>query len=100
VLTMEEAVRRAASGLHSVSPRIAPSLTALLRSRTDDRYGRRETEGVRLIALGYTSAEVACELHLSKRTVETHRERINRKLGLQTRREPVSCALRQGLLAA
>jgi DNA-binding CsgD family transcriptional regulator len=32
--------------------------------------------------------------------METHRERINRKLGLRTRRELVSDALRQGLLAA
>jgi two-component system response regulator NreC len=97
---LPEAVRRAASGLHYVSPRVAASLTALLRSRTDDRLGGREPEVVRLIALGYTSAEVACELHLSKRTVETHRERINRKLGVRTRRELVSYALRQGLLAA
>jgi two-component system, NarL family, response regulator NreC len=60
-----EAVRRAASGLNYVSPRVAASLTALLRSRTDDRLGGRETEVVRLIALGYTSAEIARELHLS-----------------------------------
>jgi two-component system, NarL family, response regulator NreC len=62
---LPEAVRRAASGLHYVSPRVAASLTALLRSRTDDRVGGRETEVVRLIALGYTSAEIARELHVS-----------------------------------
>jgi two-component system response regulator NreC len=97
---LPEAVRRAASGLHYVSPRVAASLTALLRSRTDDRLGRRETEVVRLIALGYTGPEIARELHLSRRTVESHRERINRKLGLRTRRELVSYALGQGLFAA
>jgi two-component system, NarL family, response regulator NreC len=62
---LPEAVRRAASGVHYVSPRVAASPTALLRSRTDDRLGGRETEVVRLIALGYTRAEIARELHLS-----------------------------------
>lgn len=62
---LPEAVRRAARGLHYVSPRAAASLTALLRSRTDDRLGGRETDVVRLIAPGDTSADVARELHLS-----------------------------------
>ena len=97
---LPEAIRRAAGGQHYVSPRVAASLTAFRRSMTDDRLSRRETEVVRLIALGYTSAEVASELHLSQRTVDTHRERINRKLGLRTRRDLVRYALRHGLLAA
>jgi two-component system response regulator NreC len=62
---LPEAVRRAARGLQYVSPRVAASLTALLRSRTDDRLGGRETDGVRLIAPGCTSAEIARELHVS-----------------------------------
>jgi two-component system, NarL family, response regulator NreC len=94
------AVRRAARGLHYVSPRVAATLSALRRSITESRLSGRETEVVRLIALGYTSAEIGDELHLSPRTVETHRERINRKLGLRTRREVVRYALQHGLLAA
>jgi two-component system, NarL family, response regulator NreC len=97
---LPEAVRRAARGLHHVSPRVAAGLSALRRSITESRLSERETEVVRLIALGYTSAEVAHELHLSRRTVETHREHINRKLGLRTRRDVVRYALRHGLLAA
>jgi two-component system response regulator NreC len=61
---LPEAVRRAASGLHYLSPRVAASLSALLRSRTDDQLGGRENQVVRLIALGYTSAEIR-ELRLS-----------------------------------
>lgn len=97
---LPQAVRGAARGLHYVSPRVAATLGALRRSITESRLSERETEVVRLIALGYTSAEIADELHLSPRTVETHRERINRKLGLRTRRDVVRYALQHGLLAA
>jgi two-component system response regulator NreC len=55
---------------------------------------------LRLTALGHTSAEIARRLHLSRRTVETHRARIHRKLGLATRAELVRYALRRGLLSA
>ena len=63
-----------------------------------DGLSARETEVLELIALGHTSAEVARQLHLSPRTVETHRARINRKLGLTKRAELVRYALRRGLL--
>lgn len=63
-----------------------------------DGLSAREVEVLRLIALGHTSAEVAGKLHLSPRTVETHRARINRKLGLSKRAELVRYALRRGLL--
>ena len=59
----------------------------------------RETEVLRLIALGYTSAEIAGQLHLSRRTVETHRARIFCKLGLQTRAQLVRFALRGHLIS-
>jgi two-component system response regulator NreC len=65
---------------------------------TLDGLSGREVEVLRLIALGHTSAEVARQLHLSPRTVETHRARINRKLGLSKRAELVRYALRRGLL--
>jgi two-component system response regulator NreC len=64
-----------------------------------DRLTPREVEVLRLIALGHTSLEVAGQLHLSPRTVETHRAHIHRKLGLKTRAELVQHALRRGLLA-
>jgi two-component system, NarL family, response regulator NreC len=65
---------------------------------TLDGLSAREIEVLRLIALGNTSAEVARQLHLSPRTVETHRARINRKLGISKRAELVRYALRRGLL--
>lgn len=63
-----------------------------------DTLSAREVEVLRLIALGYTSAEVARKLRLSPRTVETHRGRINRKLGASKRSDLVRYALRRGLL--
>ena len=58
----------------------------------------REIEILRLIALGYTSVEVAEKLDISPRTVETHRANIHRKLELDTRAELVHYALTLGLL--
>jgi two-component system, NarL family, response regulator NreC len=58
----------------------------------------REIEILRLIALGHTSVEVAEQLDISPRTVETHRANIHRKLGLDTRAELVRYAMSLGLL--
>jgi two-component system response regulator NreC len=65
-----------------------------------DHLTPREVEIVRLIALGHTSAEIGDKLHLSARTVETHRARLHRKLGVTSRAELVRYALRRGLFAA
>jgi len=95
-----QAVRAAARDEEFVSPRIAKRLDALHRSLTEDALSPREVEVLRLIALGHTSVEIARKLHLSPRTVETHRANIHRKLGLATRAELVRYALRRGLLGA
>ena len=93
------AVRSAARGEEHLSPRVAARLDTLRRSSTGDALTARETEVLRLTALGYTSVEIARRLQLSRRTVETHRAHIHRKLGLGTRAELVRYALRHGLLA-
>jgi DNA-binding NarL/FixJ family response regulator len=92
------AVRRAAQGEEYVSARIAARLDALRRTVTGDGLSPRETEVLRLIALGHTSAEIAGKLHLSRRTVESHRASIHRKLGLSTRAELVRFALGRHLI--
>lgn len=58
----------------------------------------RETEVLRLIALGHTNAEIAEKLYISVRTVETHRAHIQQKLGVSTRAELVRSALSRGLI--
>jgi two-component system, NarL family, response regulator NreC len=92
------AVRLAARGEAYVSPRIASGLGALDSATNRDGLTERETEVARMIALGHTSAETAGQLHLSRRTVETHRARILSKLGFKTRAELVQFALQRHLI--
>jgi two-component system response regulator NreC len=92
------AVRCAARGQRFVSPRVAARLDALTRAVDDDGLSPREAEVLRLIALGLTSAEIADELCLSRRTVESHRTQIHRKLGLSKRSELVRYALQRHLV--
>jgi len=95
---LPQAVRAAARGEEYVSLRMAARLDALHHALTEDKLTAREVEVLRLIALGHTSVEIARKLHLSPRTVETHRARIHGKLGLATRAELVRYALGRGLL--
>jgi two-component system response regulator NreC len=97
---LPEAVRRAVRGEEYVSPSLAVRLHALRKMTNGDALSRRETEILRLVALGYTSSEIASQLHLSRRTIETHRASIHRKLRLSTRAELVHFALRRNLVGA
>ncbi len=94
------AVRQAAVGGEYVSPLVAAGLDALRLEARGNGLSPRETEILRQIALGHTSAEIAAKLHLSRRTVETHRTRIHRKLGMRTRAELVRHALARHLIGA
>jgi DNA-binding NarL/FixJ family response regulator len=60
----------------------------------------REVDVLRTIALGHTNAEIADELYLSVRTVETHRAHIQQKLRLGSRSELVRYALAHRLIQA
>jgi pSer/pThr/pTyr-binding forkhead associated (FHA) protein len=59
----------------------------------------REREVFELIVLGYTQREIAEQLHLSVKTVETHRAHVADKLRCRTRAELVAYAITAGLLA-
>lgn len=66
-----------------------------------DDYGglsEREREVLKLIALGYTASEIAEQLILSPKSVETYRTRIMQKLNLHSRSALVRYALARGLL--
>jgi DNA-binding NarL/FixJ family response regulator len=59
----------------------------------------REQEVVRLIALGYTAKEIAADLNVTMKTVETYKARACEKLGMRTRVQLVRLAAAQGWLS-
>jgi two-component system response regulator NreC len=97
-----EAVRRVAEGGTYLNPRLGAMLAAAPAepSGPPDDLTEREVEVLRLIALGNTNAEIAQQLYLSVRTVESHRAHIQQKLGRSTRAELVRYALDHGFLSA
>lgn len=95
-----EAVRAAARGETYLNPRLGARLAAAppAPQGPPGDLTDRELEVLRLIALGHTNTEIAEQLYLSVRTVETHRAHIQRKLGRTTRAELVGWALQHDLI--
>ena len=93
-----EAIRRATAGDTYLNPRLGARLAAAPAAGPPGGLSARELEVLRMIALGHTNVEVAAGLHLSVRTVETHRAHIQQKLGLGARAELVRYALDHGLI--
>ena len=94
-----EAVRLAAGGESYLNPRLGARIAAEPPPGPPDDLSEREVDVLRLIALGHTNAEIAEQLFLSVRTVETHRSHIQQKLGLSSRAELVGYALERGLIS-
>jgi two-component system response regulator NreC len=96
-LELIEAVRHAAEGRQYLPAAVATGL------KDEGKAERavltpRETEVLRLMALGHTNREIAGQLSLSVRTVETHRSHIQQKLGLSSRPDLTRYALENGLV--
>jgi two-component system response regulator NreC len=91
------AVRLAAEDRTYLQPEVGARLAAEPAGPPDDLTDR-ELEVLRLIALGHTNGEIAEQLFLSVRTVESHRAHIQQKLRLTTRSELVQYALQRHLL--
>ena len=92
------AVRAAAAGETYLNPRVGAMMAAEPARGDDDDLSERESEILRLLALGHTNAEIAEQLYLSRRTVESHRANVQRKLNLATRAELTRYALEHGML--
>jgi DNA-binding NarL/FixJ family response regulator len=88
-----DAVQRVADGDAVFSPRLAGFVLDAFRSDAPvvdeelDRLTAREREVLRLLARGYAYKEIAAELYISLKTVETHASAVLRKLQLSNRRE-------------
>jgi len=94
-----EAVDAAARGERYLNPRLGARVAAEPPPGPPDGLTEREFEILKLIALGHTNGQVAQELYLSIRTVETHRAHIQQKLGLHDRAELVRYALDRRLVS-
>ncbi len=87
------AIHRVAEGDAVFSPRLAGFVLDAFRSDAPvadeelDRLTAREREVLRLLARGYAYKEIATELFISLKTVETHASAVLRKLQLSNRRE-------------
>jgi RNA polymerase sigma factor (sigma-70 family) len=77
----------------TASPEVKPSFDPEL-----DQLTNREREVLRLIAQGYTYKEIAKELFISVKTVETHVSSVLRKLQLSTRHQLTRWAAERHLL--
>lgn len=102
-----DAVRRVHSGDAVFSPRLAGFVLDAFgagfgeTAAADDELDRltsREQEVMRMIARGYAYKEVAAELFVSIKTVETHMSSVLRKLQLSNRHELTAWALSRRLL--
>ena len=102
------ALRAVARGEAFLSPSMARALVADYTERTGgagapgvDRYNAltaREKEVLKLVGEGHTSQEIADLLHLSVKTVQTHRAAVMEKLGLRDITHLVRYAVRRGLV--
>ncbi|WP_163877351.1 response regulator transcription factor [Paenibacillus favisporus] len=63
-----------------------------------DGLSEREKEVLSLTAMGYANKEIAEQLVISVKTVETHKSNLMEKLGLKTRPELIKYAMKKGLL--
>ena len=92
---LADAVRRVAGGDVVFSPRLAGFVLDAFRDSPVppavdpefDQLTPREREVLRLLARGYAYKEIATELFISIKTVETHASNVLRKLQLSSRHQ-------------
>ena len=102
---MVEAVREVSAGRRylgrSLSERAIAAYAEKAQQAPADPYETlttREREILQLAAESSSTTEIAARLGISPRTVETHREHLMRKLGLQSQTDLIRYALRRGIL--
>ena len=101
-----DAIRAAASGKQyldsALGTRISIGMkratTTTTTTTTTSRITERETEVLRMMALGHSNKEIASVMDVSVKTVEVHKANAMRKLGLRGRIDVVRFAILQGWL--
>jgi two-component system response regulator NreC len=101
------AIRAVRRGGIFVDPRLANVLvqdvlakrgTKAVPKRPVNILSDRELQVLKLVARGHTSAQIAKEIFVGVKTVETYRSRFAEKLGLRTRSDVIRFAVQMGLL--
>ncbi|MBI5961567.1 MAG: response regulator [Chloroflexi bacterium] len=102
---MIHAVREVAAGRRYLSRSLSErAINHYLNAPEDTQLGEhgvltsREIEILKLIVQGSKNAEIASQFSISRRTVETHRANLMRKLGLRTQADLVRYALQRGIV--
>lgn len=94
------AIKAAAAGQVQLSPQIAARLIREVQAPdSPEKLTERETEVLRLLALGRANKEIALELHIGEKTVKTHVSNILAKLGVFSRTQAALYAVRIGLVS-
>jgi two-component system response regulator NreC len=101
------AIRAVHRGGIFVDPRLASILVQDVLAKKSTKGGPtqpinilsdRELQVLRLVARGYTSSQIAKQIAVGVKTVETYRSRFAEKLGLRTRSDVIRFAVQMGLL--
>ena len=101
------AIRAVHRGGIFVDPRLASVLVQDVLAKRGTKAGPkrpinilsdRELQVLRFVARGYTSAQIAEQIAVGVKTVETYRSRFAEKLGLRTRSDVIRFAMQMGLL--
>lgn len=100
---LRDAVQSVAAGETYLHPSIAGSVVDLLRESdgsgdTLDQLTERQREVLKLIAEGRTTREIADQLNVSAKTVETHRSQLMERLNIRNVPGLVKLAIRKGLV--
>ncbi|MFO1441841.1 response regulator transcription factor [Bacillus sp. Bva_UNVM-123] len=99
------AIRMVLNNEHYIYPTLVPYLYKAIeeeiepQSSNEPQLSPRETEVLKLIALGYTQKEIGEKLFLSPKTVDTYKTRIMEKIGETTRSALVKYAIKQNLIS-
>jgi len=97
------AIRAVAAGGKYIDPTLADKVLGSYserapRGEAKSSLSDRESEVLRLIALGYSNKEIAAHLSLSVKTIEVHKANAMRKLNMTSRIDLVRYAIFQGWL--
>ena len=97
---LADAIRAAHAGRSTLAPEAADVLVRAVSApkNTGDNLSQREREVLVLMAEGLTNADIAGRLVIGVSTVKTHVSSVIAKLGVATRTEACSVAIRRGLV--